>query len=423
MKDKYLENMKKELLEKKIDSDIYTIYFWWWTPSEFEIHRFLNLFEFLKNNFNLNQTNELSIELNPKLSSDSSFEDVLNFIEQITNFFLENINNETKIRFSIWIQSLNNKILQLSNRNYDFEYIKTFLQAIWKLKNKYNQLSFNLDFISFWLEEKKDFEQFENFVKINEKLIDSYSIYTLELFNGSIWKDKFKVDDNKILNNFKTYYEIIKKYNYKRYEISNFAKKWKESLHNMVYWELKPYIWIWTSASGLIIVNSEQWENNLTNLPDLTNWNKAKSKKQKAKIEKKWQKIESENYQKIKNNQSWNPVFILKSYFHPEILNQFWHPGIRYTNSYNIQKYNKWKFEYYEKDILTEDDLIVEKVFLWLRTSKWIILDKKIETKIDKKKLEQYITLGYIENNENKIKLTDKWFDIYNFIITDILEF
>jgi len=226
MKNKYLESIKKELLEKKTDDDIYTIYFWWWTPSEFELKRFLELFIFLKNNFKLNKLEELSIELNPKLSSDSFLKDILEFIEQITTFFSKNINNKTKIRFSIWIQSLNNKILKLSNRNYDFEYIETFIKAITNIKNKYTQLSFNLDFISFWLEQTKDFEQFEIFVKENSKTIDSYSIYTLELFEGSIWKDKFKVDDKKILENFKSYYEIIKKYNYERYEISNFSKKW-----------------------------------------------------------------------------------------------------------------------------------------------------------------------------------------------------
>jgi len=355
MKNKYLESIKKELLEKKTDDDIYTIYFWWWTPSEFELKRFLELFIFLKNNFKLNKLEELSIELNPKLSSDSFLKDILEFIEQITTFFSKNINNKTKIRFSIWIQSLNNKILKLSNRNYDFEYIETFIKAITNIKNKYTQLSFNLDFISFWLEQTKDFEQFEIFVKENSKTIDSYSIYTLELFEGSIWKDKFKVDDKKILENFKSYYEIIKKYNYERYEISNFSKKWKESLHNLVYWELKNYIWIWTSASWFI-----------------------KDKNQKA---------------------------------------------IRYTNTYSIQKYTEWKFEYYEKEILDKNNLIVEKIFLGLRTYKWLKLNKKILKKIDKKKLEEYINLGYIKRNWNNIKLTDKWFDIYNFIITDILEF
>ena len=248
---------------------------------------------------------------------------------------------------------------------------------------------FNLDFISFGLENDLYFQKFDNFVKENKDIVDSYSIYTLELFPWSIWYQKIENIDEKILDNFEKYLDIIGKYDYQRYEISNFAKKWKESLHNQVYWEMKNYLWIGTSASWFV--------GDLTNLTDFTDLTNS----------------EKEFFKKNINLSSKNTI-------HSSLFTNHLQ-SIRYTNSYWIQDYLKWVFKLKEEKILTEKELLEEKVFLWLRTNKWVFLDENIKKIINFEKLKEYEKEKYLVLQDNKIVLTNKWFNIYNYLITDII--
>ena len=335
MKDKYLQALKKEILQKKVllkDNKLYTIYFWGWTPSEFGIQRTKKLLNFIKKQFDISNIEEFSLELNPNPLNQTT-----EFINSLKNEFWPWIS-----RFSVWIQSLENKVLQKSGRNYDYKFIEQFLNSI----NKKNY-KLNLDFIAFGIE--KNLQIFDKFLEKYEDKIDSLSIYTLELFPWSIWHTKYKVDENKILENFWKYLEIVKKHNFHRYEISNFAKsKDTESKHNKVYWNWKDYLWIWTSASSFI-------------------------------------------------------------------------QNTRYTNSFWIPKYLQKIYEYKEQKILSEDDLYIEKIFLSLRTNIWLNLDENIKKYLNITKLENFIENWYIKNKENKIFFTDKWFLVYNYLITEIL--
>jgi len=339
MKDKYLESMKNELMNikpKLKNNKIYSIYFGWWTPSELWLERVVDLLNFIKREFDLNNCQEISFELNP-----NPLNQTLEFINTLPNI----VDN---FRFSIWIQSLENDILEKSWRNYNFQFIEKLMKNI-KENKKFH---LNLDFISFGIE--KDFNIFNNFLNKNKDKIDSLSIYTLELFSGSIWGSTYQTNEDKILDNFEKYINIVKKYNYKRYEISNFAKKWRESKHNQVYWEMKEYIWIWSSASGF---------------HTLHNWNK-----------------------------------------------------VRYTNSYWIQNYIKWKFEYKEYKKLTKQEFLEEQIFLGLRTDKWIKLTDNIKKILNLKKINEFREHWYLTEKNNYLYFTDKWFNLYNYIITEILK-
>ena len=346
-KKNYVENIIKEIKDKTDKFNlkkekIYTIYFWGWTPSELEINNYYKLLEFLNNFYDLSTLEEFSLELNPFLSWKKS---IIPFIKNLSSFISKKINNKTKIRFSIGIQSLNDYILKSSNRNYSFYEIIKVIDNL----PKEQFISYNLDFISFWLETNKDFDIFKNFVKNYEKLIDSYSVYTLELFPGSIWLDKFKTNEEKILDNFSKYKKIITNFWYKRYEISNFSKTWLESKHNMVYWTMKPYLGIWPSASWFI------------------------------------------------NN-------------------------IRYTNSYSIKDYFSENFTYKEFKKLSNKEFWQEYIFLWLRLPKWIKLNKKVEKLINFIKLKELEKLDLIKLTNNNLHITEKWFDVFNYILSDILQ-
>ena len=329
--------------------NVYTIYFWWGTPSEFWISRIENLACFLQKHFDFNNLEEVSFEINP-LINENSIKDTISFVKKLKDIF-------PKLRISIWIQSINNKLLKLTGRNYSFETINNLLE-------NFPNVITNLDFISFWLEsffDKSYFEKFKNFVKKYSPKVHSYSVYMLELFPGSIFENSDKLNklvwfndniEDKIYENFKNYTKILQKNNYQRYEISNFSKPSYESKHNIVYWQLWSYLWFWTSASWFI----------------------------KNKL-------------------------------------------IRYTNTYGIQNYINKKFSFYEFKKLSYKEFLQEKVFLWLRTTNWILLTKEIETILDISKLNRLIDENYIVKSNSHIKLTSKGFDIYNYIITEILDF
>ena len=348
LKQRYLENLKNQidyqLSHFYSSKNVYTIYFWWWTPSEFWLKNIFDLMDYVANKFDLSNLEEFSFEINPLL--DGSIKKTLDFVKNLYEKFW----NATRI--SIGIQSLNNQLLQLANRDYD-------LKIIYELLENFPPVKVNLDFISFWLEDffdKSYFEKFYHFVLKYKDLVDSYSIYTLELHPGSIFANSSELAakvgfnnsiEDKILANFKKYKEIVEKY-YPRYEISNFAKKGYESKHNLVYWLGKEYLGFGTSASGFV--------------------NK-----------------------------------------------------IRYTNSFGINDFIKWKFDFYEYKKLTQKELLEEKVFLWLRLTKGIKLTKEIEKVINMDKLNQLLKEWYFCLKEGRLALIEKGFDVYNYLMTEIL--
>ena len=78
-----------------------------------------------------------------------------------------------------------------------------------------------------------------------------------------------------------------------------------------------------------------------------------------------------------------------------------------------------------EKFALNEDDYLIEKFFLGLRTDQWIQNIDEFKNVL----VGNYLDL--ITNYQNnwfcildgqKIKLTDQWMDVFNSIVTDLLE-
>ena len=395
-KNQYLEALKADIdfQIKKFNPDkkVYTIYFGGGTPSEFWIEKIVNLIEFLKTRFDLSELEEFSFEINPVVwgqkrlkRSEEKWEfrrkdknwnfvkDTIEFVEELNQLFSD------KTRISMGVQSLDNNLLKLANRNYDFAMVQQVLE-------KFPDVRLNLDFISFGLEDfwdKKYFDKFENFVSKFKEKVDSYSVYTLELYPGSIFANSkllaekvwFKQNiEEKILDNFKKYTDILKKAGYERYEISNFAKPGKESKHNMVYWTMKPYLGFGTSASGYVFWGQMR-------KPDEVRW---------------------------------------ENLVNPDLILQSW---IRYTNTYGIQNYLKKEFDFYEYKKLTWKEFLQEKVFLGLRTTKWIEITKEIESVLNMDKLNEFVTQWYLMFKNWKLVFTDKWFDVYNYVITEILDF
>ena len=155
-------------------------------------------------------------------------------------------------RVSIGIQSFLKKSLIYANRVYvDLNKIKNVLELLSK-----ENIDINLDFII-----GLPFSDYKKELKILEKLlkenfnITHLSFYELTISEESYWgknKNLLKINEQTILNYEKALKELLEKYDFNKYEISNYSKKGKECKHNLGYWYYNDFIGLGPSATGKI---------------------------------------------------------------------------------------------------------------------------------------------------------------------------
>ncbi|MEI7477144.1 MAG: hypothetical protein WCJ81_00960 [bacterium] len=122
--------------------------------------------------FDCSHLEELSIECNPY-----PYDETLQAVQDIIKHYA----SLPRVRFSFGIQSLDDDILQKSNRDNTFAGVQTFTEKLLGLKEK--QVLYNYDFIAFGRTMTPDSDQdrwFRELVQSHQ--IDSFSLYTLELF-------------------------------------------------------------------------------------------------------------------------------------------------------------------------------------------------------------------------------------------------
>ena len=120
-------------------------------------------------------------------------------------------------RISLGVQTLNKKINKIFNRKHSNQDV---INAI-KILRKNNIENISLDFIyGYDLLKLKDIENNVKFI-VNNKIPHS-SFYSLEIKENSILaKQKYQINDELIDSQFKYIIDMMKKYKYQRYEVSN----------------------------------------------------------------------------------------------------------------------------------------------------------------------------------------------------------
>lgn len=337
-----------------------TIYFWWWTPLLIWENNILKIINKIENSFCLDTLQELSFEINPYPISQ---------IKHTSKTIFNELSQKYKLRFSIGIQSFDSEILKNSKRQYELNELFDFLIFLKQFENT----TFNFDFIAFW-NKNFDINLFKKFINLN--IANSLSIYILEknkwsfVFNKNNFEKVywFWYNENNIWNEFDQMKKLMYENWFNRYEISNFSKKWFESIHNCNYWKMWEYLWLWMSAHWFL------WKSLAKLLFDV-----------------RW-----EYWVRYKNSLSW------KSFFWNDFLS-----------------WNKL-------NILNEYDYFFEKFFLWMRTYKWIEIDDPIKKIILIKDYEkiiyEYENIWLLKYEKNNLCLKDDWMDKYNFIISSILK-
>jgi oxygen-independent coproporphyrinogen-3 oxidase len=256
-----VEAIKKELVLRRDylpDKNLKTIYFGGGTPSVLEPRKLEEILKLIKSEFNLMQGAEVTLEANP---DDLSPENCDAYLRMGIN------------RLSIGIQSFHNDDLLFMNRAHTAE------QAVSSVKNA-RQAGFenlSIDLI-YGIQNQSPGQWKENLVTAFSLDVDHLSCYALTVEHRTaladmIRKGKVKdVDEEKILEDFDLLMSYAEEEGYEHYEISNFARNKKYSVHNTSYWMGEHYLGIGPSAHSFD-GSSRQWNisNNQLYIRDIAN--------------------------------------------------------------------------------------------------------------------------------------------------------
>lgn len=245
----YLHALKKEIdfYSKKFSNSykVISIFFGGGTPSYMEPEYIGDLIKHINKKFNVLPEAEITLETNPGTVS----------IEKLSEFLKAGIN-----RLSVGVQSFNENELKFLTRIHNSETaIKTIVDA-----SKAGFENISLDLIFNLPNQTK--EIFESNLKTAVELpIVHISAYSLILERGTILNKmvidgKVKLQDSDYdADLYEFTIDFLTKRNFFQYEVSNFAKKGFECIHNNSYWHYIDYIGIGTSSHSF--VNGTRWWN------------------------------------------------------------------------------------------------------------------------------------------------------------------
>lgn len=228
----YIKALKTEIktvgTSSVSDITIDTIYIGGGTPSFIDSKYIVSVMKTIKENYNVKENAEITIEVNPGTVTKEKLEDYIKC----------GIN-----RISIGLQTSNNNLLKQIGRIHTYEqFIDTYNMAR-KVGFKNINVDLMLALPNQTIEDLED--SLKKVINLNPEHISVYSLIleeetklydlvehgTLELLDDEIERQMYWNVKNKLEQN-----------GYKHYEISNFAKNGYESKHNLNCWEQKEYL-------------------------------------------------------------------------------------------------------------------------------------------------------------------------------------
>ncbi len=378
----YLSALQQEIAyygKKMQHQSIKTLYFWGGTPNLLGAERLLEIIQWVELAFDCSDLAELSFEFNPYPE-----EEIYSIVKKIQSVYGKKY---PRVRFSFWIQSFDNEVLQLAGRKSSFLGLVDFLRGLQPLKQESSV--FNFDFIAFgkrnqskkgnpYLRTPSAFQFFSDFV--NAHFADSFSLYTLELFENQVWKKKnpdeliswaYFWTDEQIYEEFSLLKSVLLDAGYVRYELSNFSLAGKSSIHNRTYRERGNCLWLGLGSSSFLEAKAISPEL----LADL------------------W----------IQNLWSW----------------------LRYKNTSDFNAYLAGKKrEAKDFELLGAKDDLIECFFLGLRTDRGVDQLSAFETILVpryREKLTSYQEKGLLDFSDEHLVLTDEGMDVFNSIVTELM--
>ncbi|WP_422007771.1 radical SAM family heme chaperone HemW [Roseivirga pacifica] len=211
-----------------------TIYFGGGTPSLLEDHHMKQLMRTIRFEYDLSSNPEITLEANPDDLSR----------EKLDMFYAHGVN-----RLSIGVQTFNNELLTWMNRQHNAdEALNCFYQA---RQAGFENISMDLIYAlpaenhDIWLKDLKQMTQ------LRPEHISAYCLTIEPRTAFGNWLNKGRIsdiDEEHAASQFEILTEVLNKYGYEQYEISNFAQPGYESQHNSGYWKDEKYLGIGPSA-------------------------------------------------------------------------------------------------------------------------------------------------------------------------------
>ena len=206
-----------------------TVYFGGGTPTLLTVEQFSDIFSVLRDNYNIAENVEITVECNPLTNRDGQTE------------YLSALRSLGANRLSIGVQSADDGELKLIGRGHTFAEAKqTYLAA---RGAGFDNISVDLIFAL-------PSQTAESLSRSVDELIalcpEHISIYSLQLEEGTpLYKLRDRYDlptDDDAADMYELIVEKMVDSGFIHYEISNFAKAGYESRHNSKYWSLDEYI-------------------------------------------------------------------------------------------------------------------------------------------------------------------------------------
>lgn len=219
----HIEESSRALKSYEVDS----VYFGGGTPSFYGADRIIEIFNTLKLNGNVRLDSEVTVECNPDSTS-------LNALKLLRE---EGVN-----RISLGVQCANNDILKLIGRRHNFQQVKRAMQDARDAGFE----NISLDLI-YGLPSQSKSDWAETIARTLELHPEHISCYGLKLEEGTPMYERYRgspilPDDDEQADMYFYAADVLERYGYKQYEISNFAARGFESKHNLKYWNLDDYM-------------------------------------------------------------------------------------------------------------------------------------------------------------------------------------
>lgn len=235
--DIYIDSLIKELSLYKDELSHYyikTIFIGGGTPSSIDPKYIYRILEFINKNYDTSRLNEVTIETNPGTLDK----------EKIKIYKAGGIN-----RVSMGAQTLDDNLLKIIGRTHKAEDIYKSLQL---LRNA-NINNINID-LMFGLPSQSIEDVMDSLKKVVDLKMEHISYYGLILEEGTYLNKLFKKgkvilpseDEERLMYHKATEYLIQNGYNH--YEISNYSLPKYECKHNLVYWDVLPYLGLGLSS-------------------------------------------------------------------------------------------------------------------------------------------------------------------------------
>ena len=203
-----------------------TVYFGGGTPTLMSAEQFYRILEAVELNFGISQSAEITAECNPRSVDGKGLSDLRGL----------GVN-----RLSIGMQSIHDSELRMLGRIHDSgDFLETYEAA---RKAGFGNVSVDLMY-GIPNQTRELFKKsIEGVAMLSPEHISSYSLTVEEGTSFYRRRDRLELpDDDTVGDMYADMSEILAKYGYNKYEISNFSKEGRESRHNLKYWNCENYL-------------------------------------------------------------------------------------------------------------------------------------------------------------------------------------